>query len=475
MALTTVLVLAIMGAVTGMFYFGFNTGVINAPEKSVKAFVMESHKVHYDVIMGEDTINLVFSIIVSIFVVGGMIGALSGGTIAEKIGRKRGLILGALIGFLGGLFSGLAKPFDSWEVLLVARLLVGFSSGLYTVVAPMYLSEIAPVKWRGGIGVLNQLSVTFGIFLSQILGLSEILGNDDGWPYLLGITAIPPLIQVVILIFCPRSPKYVYISLEEPTEARAGLYSLRGNDDEVDYEMKEMEEEKKAEQEPNMSLLDLLKSKSLLPALTIGIVMHLSQQLSGINAIFYYAVNFFESAGIETTQAKYANLGVGAVMVVMTLVTVPLMDKLGRRVLHLTGLAGMATMAILIVVAANLTSDGAKVFLVVVTLGFVVFFAVGPGSIPWMITGELFTQGPRGAAASICVLVNWSANLLVSLLFPNVLVPGLNEYSFLPFAVFLVIFMVFVYFALPETKGKQVGETSKLVQERKLLSGKKYT
>jgi len=92
-----------------------------------------------------------------------------------------------------------------------------------------------------------------------------------------------------------------------------------------------------------------------------------------------------------------------------------------------------------------------------------------------MITGELFTQGPRGAAASICVLVNWSANLLVSLLFPNVLVPGLNEYSFLPFAVFLVIFMVFVYFALPETKGKQVGETSKLVQERKLLSGKKYT
>jgi len=358
---------------------------------------------------------------------------------------------------------------------MVARLLVGFSSGLYTVAAPMYLSEIAPVKWRGGIGVLNQLSVTSGIFLSQILGLSELLGNTDGWPYLLGITAIPPVLQVIILVFCPRSPKYVYISLDEATEARAGLYSLRGNDEEVDFEMKEMEGEKQSETEPNMSLLDLVRSRSLRPALVIGIMMHLSQQLSGINAIFYYAVNFFESAGIETSQAKYANLGVGAIMVAMTLVTVPLMDRLGRRILHLTGLAGMALMAVLIVVAANLDSDGAKIFLIVVTLGFVVFFAVGPGSIPWMITGELFTQGPRGAAASICVLVNWSANLLVSLLYPNVLATGLNEYSFLPFAVLLVIFWIFTWVALPETKGKQVGETSQLVQERKFLSGRKYT
>eukprot|EP00088_Acartia_fossae_P033567 TRINITY_DN3435_c0_g1_i1.p1 TRINITY_DN3435_c0_g1~~TRINITY_DN3435_c0_g1_i1.p1 ORF type:complete len:476 (+),score=97.49 TRINITY_DN3435_c0_g1_i1:2-1429(+) len=475
MALTTTLFLSILGAVLGMFYFGFNTGVINAPQDSIEAFINKSHQVHYDVVLEKSTIGTIFSIIVAMFVVGGMVGAMSGGLIAEKIGRKRGLILCGTVGLIGGVLSALSQPADAWELLLVARLIVGFSSGLFTVVAPMYLSEIAPVKWRGGIGVVNQLAVTLGIFISQILGLDNVLGNADNWPWLLGITAFPPLAQVIILFFCPRSPRYVYISLENAADARAGLYSLRGSDEEADMEIKEIEAEKQAESEPNMSLLDLLKSRTLWPALTIGIVMHLSQQLSGINAIFYYAVTFFIDAGIEKSDAKFANLGVGAIMVVMTLVTVPLMDRLGRRVLHLVGLAGMLIMAILIVIAASIESSGAQIFLIIVTLGFVVFFAVGPGSIPWMITGELFTQGPRGAASSICVLVNWSANLLVSLLFPNVLVLELKEYSFLPFAGCLLIFIVFVWLALPETKGKSVGETSKLVQDKKFMSGRKYT
>jgi len=472
MAKTGTLGLAIFGAVLGMFYFGFNTGVINAPQNSIEAFINKSHKTHYGIELKESTTKSIFSVLVSMFVVGGMIGALSGGSLAEKIGRKRGLILSGVLGLLGAIFSGVAEPADSWELLLVARLIVGLSSGLYTVLAPMYLSEIAPVKLRGGIGVLNQLSVTLGIFISQILGLSEILGNESSWSWLLAICAVAPVIQICVLVFSPRSPRYVYISLDQSTEARAGLFKLRGDDDEVDLEMKEMEEEKNAESEPNMSLLDLVKSRALWPALTIGIIMHLSQQLSGINAIFYYAVNFFVAAGIEESEAKYANLGVGSIMVVMTLITVPLMDRVGRRILHLVGLGGMCIMAILIVVAANLTSDGAKIFLIIVTLGFVVFFAVGPGSIPWMISGEMFTQSGRGAASSICVAVNWSANLAVSLLFPNVLVLYLNEYSFLPFAIFLGIFFVFVYFALPETKGRQVGETSKLIQDKKFMAGR---
>merc|ERR1719309_1056721 len=173
--------------------------------------------------------------------------------------------------------------------------------------------------------------------------------------------------------------------------------------------------EKQAEKEPDLSILDLLRSKELLVALLIGVVMHLSQQLSGMVAIFYYAVTFFKNAGIEENNAKYANLGVGAIMVIMTLVTVPLMDRLGRRVLHLTGLGGMCIMSLCIVVAANIDTESAKIFVIVATLGFVVFFAVGPGSIPWMICRELFTQGPRSAASSICVLVNWLANLVVTL------------------------------------------------------------
>ena len=316
----------------------------------------------------------------------------------------------------------ISKPTSSWEVLLVGRLVVGLTAGLNTVLVPMYVSEIAPVDLRGGLGVFNQLAVTSGIFLGQVLGLSEVLGNDDGWPWLLAVAIIPCVVQLAILVVSPRSPRYLAISLDQVEEARKELMKLRNNDDEmVDKELEEMKAEKEAEQEPEMSILELLSSSKLRQALIICVVMHLSQQFSGMVAIFYYAVNFFESAGISPDTAQYANLGVGSIMVAMTLVTIPLMDKLGRRVLHLVGLAGMCVMAILIVVAQNLMpkegeeeSSGSGGFLIAVTLGFVVFFAVGPGSIPWMIAGEMFTQGPRPAASSVVVFVNWAANLIVS-------------------------------------------------------------
>jgi len=340
------------------------------------------------------------------------------------------------------------------------------------VLVPTYVSEIAPVQLRGGLGVFNQLAVTSGIFLGQVLGLSEVLGNDTRWPWLLAVTIVPPVIQLVILFTSPRSPRYLAITLHQVAKARKELLKLRAGDDElVEQEIKEMEEEAAAEQEPEMSVWELLRSSNLRMALVICVVMHLSQQFSGMVAIFYYAVDFFKAAGIEESQAQYANLGVGAIMVTMTLVTIPLMDRLGRRVLHLTGLAGMCLMSVLIVVAQNLIADqedaGASAgFLIAVTLIFVMFFALGPGSIPWMIAGEMFTQGPRPAASALVVFVNWAANLTVGLVFPLVLIPELKEFTFLPFAILLAVFFVFIWFFLPETKGRTVGETTALLQER---------
>ena len=326
-----------------------------------------------------------------------------------------------ITGLLGGVIMAISKPTMSWEVLLVGRLVVGLTAGLNTVLVPMYVSEIAPVDLRGGLGVFNQLAVTSGIFIGQILGLSQVLGNEEGWPWLLAIAIIPCVVQLAILMVSPSSPRYLAISLNKVEQARKELMKLRNNDDEmVERELEEMKAEKETEQEPEMSILELLSSSKLRQALIICVVMHLSQQFSGMVAIFYYAVTFFESAGVSVENAKYANLGVGAIMVSMTLVTIPLMDRLGRRVLHLVGLVGMCLMAILIVIAQSLmpeegeeVSGGSGAFLIAVTLVFVVFFAVGPGSIPWMIAGEMFTQGPRPAASSVVVFVNWAANLTV--------------------------------------------------------------
>ena len=282
----------------------------------------------------------------------------------------------------------------------------------------------------------------------------------------------------------PRSPRYLAISLNMPGEAKEALLQLRGVDERelVEKEVEEMLEEAAAEKEPEMSILELIGSSNLRLPLTICVVMHLSQQLSGMVAIFYYSISFFTrcsnyfenfnymdcffSAGIDEQQAQYANLGVGGIMVVMTLVTIPLMDKLGRRVLHLGGLAGMCAMAILIVIAQNL--ENASSVLIAATLVFVLFFALGPGSIPWMIAGEMFTQGPRPAASALVVFVNWAANLAVSLLFPLVLIPELKEFTFLPFAVLIALFFVFIFLYLPETKGRTVGETTALLQVQNL-------
>ena len=167
-------------------------------------------------------------------------------------------------------------------------------------------------------------------------------------------------------------------------------------------------------------------------------------------------------------------------MVTMTIVTIPLMDKLGRRTIHFVGVIGMIICSILITIALNISdlesvdctttdsgsssgTEGAGVFAIVATLAFVVFFAFGPGSIPWLITGELFTQAPRSAAIAVATFVNWSGNLAVGLIFPH-MQEAITNFSFLPFTILLVILFALLYFYLPETKGIPVNEIEALLQ-----------
>ena len=188
-----------------------------------------------------------------------------------------------------------------------------------------------------------------------------------------------------------------------------------------------------------------------------------------------------QSAGISCGNSQYATMGVGAIMVTMTIVTIPLMDKLGRRTLHFVGVIGMIICSILITIALNISdlesvdctaintptaetgAEGAGVFAIVATLAFVVFFAFGPGSIPWLITGELFTQAPRSAAIAVATFVNWTGNLAVGLIFPQ-MQAGITDFSFLPFTIILVILFGILYFYLPETRGIPVNEIEALFQ-----------
>ncbi|XP_018907720.1 glucose transporter type 1 isoform X2 [Bemisia tabaci] len=457
--LTFFLSYTILASMLGMFQFGYNTGVINAPEKNIKDFMKDVYKSKYSEDISEETVQFLYSFAVSIFAIGGMIGGFSGGLIANKFGRKGGLLLNSFVGIAGASLMGFAKFFHSYEMIFIGRFIIGVTCGLNTSLVPMYISEIAPLNLRGGLGTVNQLAVTTGLLISQILGIEQILGTDDGWPLLLGLAICPAVLQLILLPVCPESPRYLLITKQWEEEARKALRRLRASN-QIEEDIEEMRAEQRAQQaEATISMTQLLCSRTLRPPLIIGVVMQLSQQLSGINAVFYYSTGLFVSSGLSEETAKFMTPGIGVIMVTMTIITMPLMDRLGRRTLHLYGLGGMFIFSIFITISFLIKEmiDWMSYLSVISTLMFVVFFAVGPGSIPWMITAELFSQGPRPAAMSIAVLVNWIANFVVGIGFLP-MKTALENYTFLPFSVFLAIFWIFTYKKVPETKNKTFEE-----------------
>ncbi|XP_016841957.1 glucose transporter type 1 isoform X5 [Nasonia vitripennis] len=457
--LTFFLSYAILAAVLGMLQFGYNTGVINAPEKNIEYFMKDVYKDRYGEDISEDSVQRLYSLAVSIFAIGGMLGGFSGGIIANRFGRKGGLLLNNVVGILGACLMGCTKIAHSYEMLFVGRFVIGVNCGLNTSLVPMYISEIAPLNLRGGLGTVNQLAVTIGLLVSQVLGIEQILGTNDGWPVLLGLAICPAVLQLLLLPFCPESPRYLLITKKWEEEARKALRKLRASN-QVDEDIEEMKAEEHAQQaEATISMSELICSPTLRSPLIIGVVMQLSQQLSGINAVFYYSTDLFTTSGLPHERAKFATIGIGIIMVIMTLVSIPLMDRTGRRTLHLYGLGGMFIFSIFITISFLIKEmiDWMSYLAVVSILGFVVFFAVGPGSIPWMITAELFSQGPRPAAMSIAVLVNWIANFLVGICFPS-MKNHLENYTFLPFSAFLAVFWIFTYKRVPETKNKTFEE-----------------
>nr|XP_022920407.1 glucose transporter type 1 isoform X3 [Onthophagus taurus] len=464
--LTFFLTYAILAAVLGMLQFGYNTGVINAPQGNIEYFIKDVYRSRYGQDIPDDAVEGLYSLAVSIFAIGGMVGGFCGGMVANRFGRKGGLLLNNVLGIGGACLMWFTKMANAYEMLFVGRFIIGVNCGLNTSLVPMYISEIAPLNLRGGLGTVNQLAVTVGLLLSQVLGIKQILGTNDGWPLLLGLAVCPSMLQLVLLPICPESPRYLLITKQWEEEARKALRRLRASN-QVEEDIEEMRAEERAQQsESSISMMQLICSRTLRAPLIIGIVMQLSQQLSGINAVFYYSTSLFTSSGLSDESAKFATIGIGAIMVGMTLVSIPLMDRTGRRTLLLYGLGGMFIFSIFITISFLIKEffgyvqemiDWMSYLSVVSTLSFVVFFAVGPGSIPWMITAELFSQGPRPAAMSIAVLVNWMANFLVGIGFPH-MKNSLENYTFLPFSVLLAAFWIFTYKKVPETKNKTFEE-----------------
>ncbi|XP_038677770.1 solute carrier family 2, facilitated glucose transporter member 1-like [Scyliorhinus canicula] len=463
--LTVRLVYAVFVAVIGSLQFGYNIGVINAPDKIIKSFYNETYFSRTGFSITNDAMTQLWSVSVSIFSVGGMIGSFSVGIFVNRFGRRNSMLMVNVLAFIGGAMMGFSKLLKSFEMIILGRMIIGLYCGLATGFVPMYVGEISPTKLRGAFGTMHQLGVVIGILIAQIFGLEALMGTVDLWPLLLGFTVFPSLIQCGLLLCCPKSPRFLLINRNEEEEARAVLQKLWGITD-VDADIQEMKEEsRKMSLEKRVTIGELFRSPVYRQPLIVAVVIHLSQQLSGINAVFYYSTDIFTKAGVQ--EPIYATIGAGVVNTVFTVVSLFLVERVGRRTLHLIGLAGMAGCTLLMTIALGLLKSvpSLSYLSIVAIFGFVAFFEIGPGPIPWFIVAELFSQGPRPAAVAVAGCSNWTSNFLVGMFFPLV-EKACGSYVFIIFMVFLIIFFIFTFFKVPETKGRTFDQISSGFRER---------
>ncbi|XP_063751286.1 solute carrier family 2, facilitated glucose transporter member 1-like isoform X2 [Eleginops maclovinus] len=423
------LLMAVGTAVIGSLQFGYNTGVINAPQNIIEGFYNETWSSRFSEPIPQSTLTALWSLSVAIFSVGGMCGSFSVSLFVNRFGRKNSMLMANVLAFIAAAFMGFSKLAASFEMLIIGRFIVGLYSGLSTGFVPIYVEEISPTSIRGALGTLHQLGVVIGILMAQC----------------------------VLLPLCPESPRYLLINCKEESKARSVLVELRGTE-EVSEDMQEMKEEsQQMMREKKVTIPELFRSPMYRQPIFVAIMLQLSQQLSGINAVFYYSTGIFERAGVP--QPVYATIGAGVVNTAFTVVSLFVVERVGRRPLHLAGLMGMAISAVLLTIAMALLDQlkWMSYVSIVAIFSFVAFFEIGPGPIPWFIVAELFSQGPRPAAIAVAGFSNWSANFLVGMCFPYV-EQLCGPYVFIIFTVLLLGFFTFTYFKVPETKGRSFDE-----------------
>ncbi|KAF3837060.1 hypothetical protein F7725_004524 [Dissostichus mawsoni] len=362
------------------------------------------------------TLTTLWSLSVAIFSIGGMLSSFCVGFVSEWLGRRKGMLINNMFAFVGGSLMGLSKLCGSFEMLILGRFVIGLYCGLASGLTPMYVGEIAPTSLRGALGTLHQLAIVTGILIAQILGLESLLG----------------------------------------------LRRLTGRQ-EVGSMLAEMKEEKrKMDMERKVSILELFRSKLYRQPIMISIMLQLSQQLSGI---FYYSTSIFMKAGVQSPV--YATIGAGVVNCAFTVVSLFLIERMGRRTLHMLGLGGMAICAVIMTLALALLErvPWMSYISMLAIFGFVAFFEIGPGPIPWFFVAELFSQGPRPAAMAVAGFSNWTANFIIGMCFQSV-ADATGPYVFLIFASLLIVFLILTFFLVPETRGKTFDQIAANFQQR---------
>ncbi len=397
--------------------------------------------------------------VVSSILVGAVIGSIVSGVVSRFLGRRRAILISAFIFIVGALLSAASI---SYEMLISIRIFLGISLGIASFTAPLYLAEIAPKKIRGFLIALYQLMITIGIlaaFLSDTL-----FSYIESWRWMLGITMVPALIMFLAVLLMPRSPRW--LMLRGNREAAHAVLNRVRHKHEIQPELEEIH----SSLQETTSSWELLKNKTFVKVLLLGISFQLLQQITGMNTILYYAPEIFSLAGFSShTMQMWATVIVGLVNALTTILALFAVDRFGRRPILFLSLTLMAAAMLIISLMYyhGLTSTALQVTNVIVLLVFIFGFAIGMGPIIWILCSEIFPLKGRDFGVAVTTTTNWVGNTIVGATFLSLIHVFGTDGTFLIYGIICLLSLIYLFGVTPETKNVSLEKI-----QHNLLTGK---
>ena len=418
----------------GGFLFGFDTAVISGAEKSIQAYWSLSVFEH--------------GLTISIALIGTVIGSMLGSKPSDRFGRKNTLYFVAAAYLLSSIGTAFATD---WYAFLVFRFLGGLGVGTSSVTAPIYISEVSPAERRGNLVGLFQFNVVLGILISYLSNYLIGQGGETSWRWMLGVQAFPSLLFIILIKFIPESPRWLVLKKGDIEKALAILRII--NPLHYDRELAEIRnsEHDTHGNKHNKALFSAEYKKPVL----LAVLFAFFNQVSGINAIIYYAPRVFEMAGLGAHSSLLSTVGIGMVNFIFTLLAINIIDKVGRKLLMLIGSVGL--IGSLFLVAFTFYSGRVDGFAIpIYVMIFMAFFAFSQGAVIWVFISEIFPNQVRAQGQTLGSSTHWIMAAIIAFSFPFFAekLGGAITFSF--FGTMMILQLIFVWRFMPETKGKSL-------------------
>jgi len=427
-------------AALGGFLFGFETAVISGAEKTIQELWQ----------LG----SFWQGFTVASSLIGTVLGSIIAAAPAKKYGRKKVLMAIAILYLLSAI--GCAST-SIWILFITFRFLGGVAVGASSVVGPMYISEIAPARLRGRLAGSFQLMIVTGIVVAYITNFLFVNLGEDSWRWMLGIMIVPAALFYILLRTIPESPRWLILNHRVP-EATEIIRKIGEENPEAEAE----EIRQSVHEGVSNNQSETLFQKKYFKPIFFAVLLAMFNQLSGINAIIYYAPRIFEMAGFDKADSYLQPIYIGTANLFFTLLAMTVIDKLGRKTLLLIGSVGMILFLGLTALAFNGEMSGNQ-NVIIYLIGFIAFFGFSQGAVIWVFISEIFPNSVRSQGGALGSFTHWIMAAIISWTFPIIVEgsPKGGMYSFMFYAVMMLLHLIFVWKFLPETKGRSLEDIQK--------------